>query len=170
MFVDHNLKTIIVPAGLLVLALSFASPSAIAQVSNKSCFLANETPVLEVDENTIICRSINPQSATGIRINDRLALYRYCKKKPRVTSDLSSITAIDFYDRGQKGVNIMQFAVCKPVKSFSQDSTAFSLSGRQFKAWSRTIKANPALLNRYRADVTKVLDAAEKYPVEKPTF
>lgn len=162
MLVDRNLKRFLIVAASTI-PLGFAAFPATAQSLTITC-LRPETPVLRVDANTIICQ--NPNSTS---IND-LILYRYCYlKNQRLVSNIVSLIA----NAGNKReVNILAWEKCETSSDVRM--TRFTLVGRKFDRWVQTpysrSKPDSELMNRYRQDVTRLLDTLEKYPMQKPTF
>ena len=81
---------------------------------------------------------------------------------------MTNVVFLNIHSDATRVVGIMEFDDCG--KGFSRRTTAFILKGRKFDRWLRGVKAIPELMNRYSQDITRVLNALEKYPVKKPTF
>lgn len=169
MLVGCSLKKFVI-LGTSALSLGLTAFPAIAKDPATSCIYKSEIPVQQVDENTIICRDLNPKSSANTQINDQLTLYRYCGEGTRRAKNMVGIVSIEFFRYDLKGVIMSDFGKCNQGTTTKERTTGFLLNERKFDRWFTNFKAEPDLLDLYRSDVTMLLNAAENSPVEKPTF
>lgn len=157
MLVDRNLKHLLTVTASAIFVGFIVFP-ATAQSRTKTCFYPYEKPVLRVDKNTVICRNPNHTDV------DNLTLYRYCNRNERVR--MSNVVSLTVNADKRTRIGVMEWEKC----GVSEKWTAFTLIGRKFLEWNPYAKPDAELMNRYRNDVTRLLNTLDKYPMQKPTF
>lgn len=139
------------------------------------CALLGSQLVAQPDSRTLICRSFDlsqlhiepsdPSNRLAPQPQDRIVIERYDEQNRIV-----SAVGIDVYSDGAKLVTINEHQHSWDSASISTNvqMTAFYLEDGYFHRWPETEDTAPELMERYRSDITLLLDTLEAQPRVEP--
>ncbi len=138
----------------------------------------NQEIVYRIDENAIVCRTIDLEILSGPisgsrKQLDELILYRYEPTRKRNHRYISSTVYMVFYRNQVKRVTIFEGKDCPITEVCDLDRhmmTDFYLEGRKFSGWSALGEPDQERVRRHKSDVTSILEVSRAFPREEMEF
>jgi hypothetical protein len=139
----------------------------------------NQEIVYRIDENAIVCRTIDLEILSGPisgprKQLDELILYRYEPTRKRNHRYISSTVYMVFYRNQIKRVSIFEHQYCDISEicdySNSNHMTQFYLEGRKFSGWSIPGEPDQERVRRHKNDITSILEVSKTFTREGMEF
>jgi hypothetical protein len=155
-----------VSLSLSTFSLNFVPNQAVASPQT-SCF-ENQEVVYRINENAIICRTINLMILSGrSKEFDKLTLYRYIPNQNHSNRYASSTVSVVFYQHQIKLVSIFGRKDCEIMSNIDDceiPMTQFYIEGRKFSRWSVLGEPDQERVRRHKSDVTLILEVSRAFP------